>query len=89
MRPYLALPFLGAPPMNVIIYFPFGMVRALRGKNMPTFKCADIGMKCGFEAKAQTKEEILLLVGMHANAVHDMKSVPPDLLKAINKAIKA
>lgn len=56
---------------------------------MPTFKCADIGMKCGFEAKAATKEEILLLVGMHASSVHQMKSVPPDLLKAINKAIKA
>ena len=55
---------------------------------MPTFKCADIGMQCGFQAKAATKEEILLLVGMHANEVHQMKSVPPDLLKAINKAIK-
>jgi predicted small metal-binding protein len=45
-------------------------------------------MQCGFEAKAPTKEEPLLKVGMHASKVHNMESVPPDVLKSINRAIK-
>lgn len=55
---------------------------------MASFKCADIGMQCGFQATAPTKEELLLKIGMHASEAHKMTSVPPDVLKAINKAIK-
>lgn len=55
---------------------------------MPSFKCADIGMQCGFEIKAPTKEEILLNVGMHASKVHNMESMPQDVLNSINRAIK-
>jgi len=55
---------------------------------MASFRCADIGMKCGFETTAPTKEELLLKVGMHASDAHKMTSVPQDVLAAINKAIK-
>ncbi len=55
---------------------------------MPSFKCADIGMQCGFTATAPTKEELLLEIGMHACKAHNMESFPPDVLKAIKKAIK-
>lgn len=53
-----------------------------------TFKCADIGMQCGFQATAPTKEELLVRIGMHANEVHQMKEIEPSVLKAINNAIK-
>lgn len=55
---------------------------------MESFKCVDIGMKCGYETTAPTKEELLLKIGMHANATHQMSSVDPPTLKAINSAIK-
>ena len=55
---------------------------------MASFRCADIGMKCGFETTAPTKEELLLKIGMHASDAHNMTSVSQDVLTAINKAIK-
>jgi predicted small metal-binding protein len=55
---------------------------------MASFKCADIGMTRGFETTAPIKEELLLKTGIHAGDVHKMTSVPQDVLKAINKAMK-
>ncbi len=55
---------------------------------MPSFKCADIGMACNFEAKAKTKDELMKKISEHASAVHNIKSVPPDLAGKIQKAIK-
>ncbi len=55
---------------------------------MPEFKCSDIGMQCGFKTQAPSREEILLKIGLHAASVHDMKEVPPDVLKSIQNAIK-
>ncbi len=55
---------------------------------MPSFKCSDIGMQCGFQATTPSREEMLLKIGMHASEAHQMKSVSPDLLQKIQKAIK-
>ncbi|MEM0346902.1 MAG: DUF1059 domain-containing protein, partial [Thermoplasmatales archaeon] len=37
-----------------------------------SFKCADIGMNCGFETKASTKEELMPLIAEHAKTAHNM-----------------
>lgn len=55
---------------------------------MPSFKCVDIGMKCPFEVKTRTEEELMKMVATHAAAEHQMTQMPPDMLKKIKAAIK-
>lgn len=55
---------------------------------MPSFKCSDIGMQCGFQTSAPSREEVLLKIGLHANEAHQMKSVPSDVLQKIQNSIK-
>lgn len=55
---------------------------------MPTFKCEDIGIHDGFEAKANTREELLQKVAKHAKEVHKIDPVPAFLANEVNKAIK-
>jgi predicted small metal-binding protein len=56
---------------------------------MPSFKCKDIGMECKFEATASTQDELMQKIATHAASAHDMKTVPPETMSAIKKAIKA
>jgi predicted small metal-binding protein len=55
---------------------------------MPSFKCADIGMKCPFEVKTGTDEELMKMISAHAASQHQMKDVPPDMMMKIKAAIK-
>ena len=52
------------------------------------FKCADIGIQCGFSARAHTEGELMEEISKHASEVHGMKSVDDATLKAIKGAIK-
>ncbi len=45
-------------------------------------------MQCGFEATAKTDEELMKKIADHAAAVHNMKTVPPDVMTKIKNAIK-
>jgi len=55
---------------------------------MASFKCKDIGMKCGFEIKDDNEDELMKLGAMHAQNTHGMKEVPPETVEKIKKAIK-
>ena len=55
---------------------------------MPTFACKDIGMACGFEAKAATEPELMKKIAEHAKAVHKMDTIPPDIMAKVQKAVK-
>jgi predicted small metal-binding protein len=55
---------------------------------MPSFKCQDIGMKCNFETTASTEAELMKKIAEHANKAHNMKTIAPDLMDKIKKAIK-
>jgi predicted small metal-binding protein len=55
---------------------------------MASFKCADIGMKCGFEVKDEDQDELMKIVALHAKNTHDIKEVAPELAEKIKKAIK-
>ncbi len=55
---------------------------------MPSFKCADIGMDCTFEAKSLTKGGLMKKVADHASNVHKITSIPPDLKAKIESAVK-
>ncbi len=55
---------------------------------MPSLRCKDVGLDCDFEATAATEEELLKKVAEHAEKVHDMKTIPPDVLDKVKKAIR-
>ena len=55
---------------------------------MPSFKCADIGMPCKFEATAKTEPELMQKIAEHAKTAHKIDPIPPDLLAKVKKAIR-
>ncbi len=55
---------------------------------MPSIKCKDIGMTCGFEIKDDSWEELMQLLALHAEKTHNLKTIPPELMQKIQKAIK-
>jgi predicted small metal-binding protein len=55
---------------------------------MPGMKCADIGMKCGFEVKgAATRDEVMQIAAVHAKMVHGMATIPPEVATKVSAAI--
>jgi predicted small metal-binding protein len=55
---------------------------------MPSFKCKDTGMACPFETTAKTEAELMTKIAEHARKAHGMKTIPPDLMEKVKKAIK-
>jgi predicted small metal-binding protein len=55
---------------------------------MPSLKCKDIGMKCGFEVKDENQDEMMQILALHAEKTHNIKSIPPDLMAKVQKAVK-
>jgi predicted small metal-binding protein len=55
---------------------------------MPSFKCQDTGLNCNFEASANTEDELMKKIAEHARKVHNMKTIPPDVMDKVKKAIK-
>ena len=55
---------------------------------MPSFKCEDVGMRCSFEATANTMDELMGKIVNHAREAHNMKNIPHDLLVKVKKAIR-
>ena len=55
---------------------------------MPSFRCKDIGMSCGFEAKASTQDELMEKISLHASSAHNMTTISNETMKAIKGAIK-
>ena len=52
------------------------------------YTCRDIGMDCGWRAKAETEGEILLLIGEHLAAAHKITDTPSELLVRVREAIR-
>ena len=45
-------------------------------------------MDCKFEATAKTQDELMKKISTHAASTPKMKTVPPETMTAIKKAIK-
>ena len=57
-------------------------------KAMPSFRCADVGMNCGFDVKNSTStDETLQIAAIHAKVAHGISSIPPDLAAKVSGAI--
>ena len=54
---------------------------------MPSFKCKDLGWNCDFKVNDGNQEELLHIIGHHFEKTHDMKTIPPDMMEKIKKAI--
>ncbi len=55
---------------------------------MASFKCADIGMQCGFEASALTRGGLMKKIQAHAASVHNITAIDAELKSKIDGAIK-
>jgi predicted small metal-binding protein len=51
-------------------------------------RCRDIGMSCDFEVRATNDEEILRRAAEHAQIVHGMKEMPPEVVAQVRAAIR-
>ncbi|AWR97977.1 DUF1059 domain-containing protein [Acidianus sulfidivorans JP7] len=65
------------------------MVFGLGKKKKFQFSCASVGMNCGFELKgANSEEELLEILKVHAKTAHNMTEIPEDTLNKIRQNIK-
>lgn len=55
---------------------------------MASFKCKDMGMKCGFEVKDESQDELMKMVALHASNTHNIKEIPSDMMEKVKKAVK-
>jgi len=55
---------------------------------MASFKCEDIGMKCGFEVKDENMDELMQMIKLHGEKTHNMKDASPEFMQKLQKAIK-
>ena len=51
-------------------------------------RCRDVGMDCDYEARAETEEEILKKVAVHAGTTHNMTEIPEEVLAKVRAAIQ-
>jgi len=60
-----------------------------RGVEMAkVLRCKDVGFDCGFEIRADTEEELMEKVALHAAQVHDMKEVSEEVAAQVKAAIQ-
>lgn len=55
---------------------------------MPSFRCTDFGIVCPFEASAKTEDELIKKIAEHVAERHAIKTITPELVDKIKKAIK-
>lgn len=56
---------------------------------MPSFKCKDMGMQCGFEVRDESRDEMMRIISLHAEKTHGIKPpFPADMQQQLQKAIK-
>lgn len=55
---------------------------------MPSFKCKDLGMNCGFETTAANEMELMKNITQHAMTAHQIMSIAPDMMAKIKSAIQ-
>ena len=55
---------------------------------MASFRCKDIGERCGFEVKSENRDELVWVAAMHAEEAHNMKRTQAEMMDKIKKAVK-
>jgi predicted small metal-binding protein len=52
------------------------------------FACKDIGMSCGFEAKADSESSLMGKISEHAKKAHNMAKIDSATMAKVKAAIK-
>lgn len=55
---------------------------------MKKLRCRDIGFDCDYEIVAESEDEILMQAAEHAQTVHELKEVSPQVVEAVKGAIQ-
>jgi predicted small metal-binding protein len=53
-----------------------------------SFACRDIGMSCGFRARAGNESELMSKIAAHAKEAHNMAQIDAATMKKVKAAIK-
>jgi predicted small metal-binding protein len=51
-------------------------------------RCRDVGLDCEGELRGQTEEDILRQAAEHAQDVHNIQDMSPDLVQKVRAAIR-
>jgi predicted small metal-binding protein len=51
-------------------------------------RCTDVVPGCGFQAEAETEQELVDKVARHAAEVHGLEEVTPEVLAKVRAAIR-
>ncbi len=63
-------------------------IRHEGGEMAKVLRCSDVGFDCGFEARADTEEELMKKVAEHAAEVHGMKEISEEVAAKVKAAIR-
>ncbi len=55
---------------------------------MKVVRCRDIGFDCEGVVRAETEEEVLAQVAAHAKAVHNIETVPPEVVEKVRQVMR-
>jgi predicted small metal-binding protein len=58
------------------------------GEMAKVLRCKDVGFDCGFEIRADTEEELMEKVALHAAEVHDMTEISDEVAAEVKAAIQ-
>jgi predicted small metal-binding protein len=53
-----------------------------------SFACKDIGMSCGFKARAESEKELMMKIADHAKKAHKMEQIDDATMSKVKAAIK-
>lgn len=51
-------------------------------------KCSDVGPDCDYTAWAETEEEMLEMLRLHARDAHGIEEIDGDMLEKVREAMK-
>ena len=51
-------------------------------------RCRDVGFDCEGVMRAETEQEVLEQVAAHAKAVHNIETVPPEVVEKVRQVMR-
>ncbi len=51
-------------------------------------RCRDVGFDCEGVVRAETEEQVLEQVAAHAKAVHNIETVPPEVVEKVRQVMR-
>jgi len=55
---------------------------------MKVVRCRDVGFDCEGVVRAETEQEVLEQVAAHAKAVHNIETVPPEVVEKVRQVMR-